>query len=80
MTNNHIRQENNIHVDKQKTELGKVNSINFKVSQVWNKLSSEIQKYTQKSSLTFTYQLKKCDIDNYSTICSDMPFCYVCKN
>ena len=80
VTGKYTRIENDVHINDPDNTLSKINSINFRVGNLWNELPLEIKRTSHKVTIsTFTKKVKIEYISKYSDTCTK-DNCYICEN
>ena len=80
ITNKHTRKSDDIYINRIGKTLVTANSINLKVGNSWNELSSEIKNKAHNVTIaTFTKDVKKNYVATYSDACVQEN-CYICGN
>ena len=77
ITQKHTRQKENININRQ-NNIGKINSINYKVGTSWNELDPDVKKYASKTASTFIQHVKRVYFSKYLDTCT-IQCCYICK-
>ena len=72
------RQKFDVQITPHGNNFSRINSLNYRVGTIWNKLPYETKMLALKTMPTFTKHLKKLHLASYPDVCNQTD-CYTCR-